>query len=272
MKWQLVPVRSTSTSLLLVVLAGIASAGAVPGKPLASRWYERREPVMGTELQLRIVLVDPAQHARAAQVADEALAECQRLEDLLSEWKPGSPLGKLNAHPVEGEVLPDEARTLLQRALLWSRRSNGAFDPTFASLWGLWRFDPGDAARIPSAEEAQRKAGLIDHRKVVIDPVTGRVRMTQPGMKLGLGGIAKGYAVDRVAGLLRRRGFANFFIKLGGELYLGGTRGDRPWIAAIQDPRDPAATLASLALADSAFTTSGDYEHFLIKEDRKSVV
>ncbi|MCC7381048.1 MAG: FAD:protein FMN transferase [Deltaproteobacteria bacterium] len=227
--------------------------------------FERSAPAMGTELVVRIALERRELEPKAAEAFAAALEEARRIEAALSEWRPESPLGRLNANPTAAVELPAEEFALLERSLGWSKATGGAFDPTFASLWGLWRFDPGDEARIPTASVARARAKLIDHRKVVLDPKRHTVRLGR-GMKIGLGGIAKGYAVDRIVALLRARGFANLFVKFGGELYLGGTRGDRPWTAGIQDPRDRSRYFASISLENSAFTTSGDYERFLIKD------
>ncbi len=222
---------------------------------------------MGTPLLIRVV-ADPAiPRTKVDRVVAEAEAEVQRLDDLLSEWKPGSPLQRLNDHPKGGPVVfPEPTFSLLERALGWSRRSGGAFDPSFASLWGLWRFDPGDAARIPTPEEARARARLIDYRKIHLDRATHTVRLEDPAMKIGLGGIAKGYAVDRIVARLRAAGLKNFFVQFGGELFLSGRRGDRPWIVGVADPRAKNRSFAVLAVENSAFTTSGDYEHFLIRD------
>lgn len=226
--------------------------------------YEHTAEIMTTRLVVKVALQDEGQRPAAVAAVEDVKDELRRLDDLLSEWKPESAFGRLNADPTRPVTLTPEALGLLERTLGWSRRTRGAFDPTFASLWGLWRFTPSEAPQIPSAAEAKARAALIDYTKVRIEGAT--VRLGAPGMKLGLGGIAKGYAVDRAVAILRGRGFAHFFIKLGGELYLAGTRGDRPWVAGVQDPRDPRSAFAVLALKDSAFTTSGDYERYLVKD------
>lgn len=262
---------SAPTRPVLAQPASPESATPVPIQPPREGWpvVEHLAPAMGTPLQIRLAL-DPSAPQDEAEIQATlaaAQAEVLRLDLLLSEWKPGSLLARLNADPAGGPVvLPEEAFALLQRALGWSKKSGGAFDPSFASLWGLWRFDPGDAARIPSRKEARALARLIDYRKILLDPKTRSVRLKDPAMKIGLGGIAKGYAVDRLVTLLRGRGFSNFFVKFGGELFLSGTRGDRPWVVGVADPRKKGRFFATLALENSAFTTSGDYEHFLIRD------
>ncbi len=226
--------------------------------------YQGRAPVMGTRLEVQLVLASEADRARADADFRAVVDEFARLEALLSEWKPESPIGRLNDAGGRAIELPAEVFGLLTRSLAWSAKTSGAFDVTFASLWGLWRFDPGDEARIPSPEEAKRRAIAIDYRHVVLDEKASTARITG-GSRIGLGGIAKGYAVSRAVAMLRARGWQNFFVKAGGELYLAGRKGDRPWIAGIRDPRSE-ADFAVLALENSAFTTSGDYEHFVMKD------
>ena len=228
--------------------------------------YDHTAEIMTTRLVVRIALDREEDRPRAQAAVRAVEQELLRLDRLLSEWKPESPFGRLGARPTAPQALPEEAYRLLERALTWSRRTQGAFDPTFASLWGLWRFSDADAARVPTEAQAKARAAKIDYKKVHLDPKRQAVWLEEAGMRLGLGGIAKGYAVDRVVDLLRKRGFANFFVKLGGELYLAGTRGDRPWVAGVQDPRDSEAHFAVLGLKDTAFTTSGDYERYLIKD------
>jgi len=222
---------------------------------------------MGTELQLRLRLPQDKQEAEAQAAFDEALAIATALDLSLSEWKPGSPMGRLNASKKGGPVVfPEQAFELLSRALAWSDKTGGSFDPSFASLWGLWRFDQGDEAKIPSPEVVRAKIKLINYKKIKLNKKEQSVRLMQAGMKIGLGGIAKGYTVDRVVERLRQLGFKDFFVKFGGELFLAGSHGERPWVVGVQDPRDPTRYFATLALSDLAFTTSGDYEHFLIKD------
>jgi thiamine biosynthesis lipoprotein len=96
------------------------------------------------------------------------------------------------------------------------------------------------------------------------------VRLEKPGMQLGLGGVAKGYAVDRGVALLRKRGFRNFFVQAGGDLYAAGRNGSRPWRVGIREPRGEAGEhFATVEVTDAAFSTSGDYERFFVVEGRR---
>ena len=106
--------------------------------------------------------------------------------------------------------------------------------------------------------------------KLEVDIAKSTAFLKQKGMRVHLGGIGKGYAVDRAAAILRGRGFNDFMIQSGGDLYVAGQRGDRPWRAGIQDPRGPeGSSFAAMDLTDSAFTTSGDYERFFMKDGRR---
>jgi thiamine biosynthesis lipoprotein len=191
------------------------------------------------------------------------LAEAGRVEHMMSEWKPGSALSKVNARAgVEAVEVPPELFGVLGRAMDVSVASGGAFDPSWAALWDLWRFDR--PPRVPSRDEVAARLPLVDYRGIVLDPVARSVFLRRKGMLLGLGGIAKGYSLDRGTALLRERGFHNFILDGGGQVYASGTRGARPWRVGIQDPRDQTSWFAVLELRNASLSTSGDYEHFFL--------
>jgi FAD:protein FMN transferase len=111
---------------------------------------------------------------------------------------------------------------------------------------------------------------LIDYRELEVNEQAGTVFIHRQGMIVNLGGIGKGYAVDRARDILVNRGFHDFMIQFGGDMYVGGKSGDRPWRLGIQDPRGAADKIfASVELSDRTFSTSGDYERFFIKDGRR---
>jgi thiamine biosynthesis lipoprotein len=191
---------------------------------------------------------------------------------MMSVWKPGSELLQLNAaagdHPIK--VSP-EMREILAAAIEVGDWTNGKFDVTFGALSGLWKFDAQNQDNsIPTSAEIARRVAFIDYHTVVIDPAAGTAFITRKGVSAHLGGIGKGYAVDRVASLLRGAGLRDFMIQFGGDLLLSGHRGDRPWRAAIRDPRGPVdKVFAALDLSDETFSTSGDYERFFVADGRR---
>jgi thiamine biosynthesis lipoprotein len=142
--------------------------------------------------------------------------------------------------------------------------TGGAFDITWAALWGLWDFRSPHPT-VPDSAEAARRAALVDYRKVEIDDAAGTVRLAAPGMKIGLGGIAKGYALDLAARALRTSGVTDFLILGGGQVYAGGRKNGRPWTVGIRDPRGAATDyFATVGVTDVSVSTSGDYESYFI--------
>ena len=223
---------------------------------------------MGSELRLTAWTADePA----AVGAFEEVFAEFDRLESLLSVWRAGSDVQRLNAaaglHPVP---VGTEVLDVLAAARQIGDWTAGKFDITFAALSDLWKFDHDQDNTIPSRDAIRARLPLIDYERVEFDPVAKTAFIQLPGMRIHLGGIGKGYAVDRAVTLLERRGLRDFMVQAGGDMYVAGRRGDRPWRLGIQDPRGPADSIfASLELTDATLSTSGDYERFFIKDGRR---
>ncbi|MGB8330777.1 MAG: FAD:protein FMN transferase, partial [Polyangiales bacterium] len=141
-----------------------------------------------------------------------------------------------------------------------SRWSRGAFDLSWAALWGLYDFRP-DSIRIPTPEEIKPRLGLIDYHEIRISKKYETVFLKKRGMALGTGAIAKGYALDHAGAILRGGGVDNYMIFGGGQVQVYGRREGRPWRVGIQHPRDPSSYFAALESTGASFSTSGDYEH-----------
>ena len=224
---------------------------------------------MGTELRLTAWTTDQTA-ARAA--FSEVFSEFDRLEDLMSVWRDGSDIVRLNAaagdHPVP--ISPD-VRDALLTANQVSEWTSGTFDVTFAALGDLWKFDTQNKDNtVPEPREVAKRLPLINYRDLQVDEKAGTAFLKRKGMRVNLGGIGKGYAVDRAVAILRRRGLQDFMIQAGGDLYVSGQRGDRPWRLGIRDPRGPADKIfAALDLSNGTFSTSGDYERFFMKDGRR---
>ncbi|HEX9188867.1 MAG TPA: FAD:protein FMN transferase, partial [Vicinamibacteria bacterium] len=197
-------------------------------------------------------------------VVAEALDEIGRLDRLLSHYRRDSPLSRLNREAASGPVFVEpELLELLSECLRWSRESDGAFDVTVGPLMKAWGFFR-DEGRVPSDPALTRALEDVGFRHVILDREAGTVRFDRPGMELDLGGIGKGYAVDRVVGLLRRRGVASALVNLGGSsVYgLGAPPGKDAWEVGIQDPADPGKTAQTVKLRDRALSVSGGYARF----------
>ncbi len=246
----------------------IAAACSRPPAP-AAHLVERTHDTMGTEIKVTAWTADDAR-AQAAFIS--VFGEFDRLDAMLSVWKQGSDILRLNAAAGDRPVpVSGETREVLRIAREVSDMTAGRFDVTFGALSGLWKFDHQDKDdTIPDRREVLKRLPLINYRDVVVDDQTGTAFLKRAGMRVNLGGIGKGYAVDRAVDILRRSGLKDFMIQAGGDLYVGGRRGDRPWRLGIRDPRGPAdKSFAMLDLTDGTFSTSGDYERFFIKDGRR---
>jgi thiamine biosynthesis lipoprotein len=224
---------------------------------------------MGTELKLTAWTAD---ESAAMDAFALVFREVERLESLLSHWREDSDVQRLNAAAGKHEVrLGTEIRDVLRTAAKISEWTGGKFDVTFGVMSGLWKFDyQNKDGTIPAHDEVVRRRKLINYRDLELDERSGTAFLRREGMVVSLGGIGKGYAVDRARDILRERGLRDFMIQFGGDMYVAGRQGDRPWRLGIQDPRAPANRIfAAVELSDSTFSTSGDYERFFIKDGRR---
>jgi FAD:protein FMN transferase len=245
----------------------LACGGAGDVAP-PSKLVERAALRMGSEVRLTAWVAD---EPGAISAFDEVFREFDRLDALMSVWRPGSDVERINDVAGKRPVLASaDVRAVLRDARQVSDWTAGKFDVTFGALSGLWRFDHDQNNRIPDAGDVRARLPLIDYKRIEIDDEAGTVFLMRPGMRIHLGGIGKGYAIDRAADLLRARGIRDFMIQSGGDLYVGGHRDDRPWRVAIRDPRGPVdRAVATLDLSDGTFSTSGDYERFFLNGGRR---
>lgn len=201
--------------------------------------------------------------------AERALDEIERVERLMSVRRPESDVGRVNAGCGEPVRVAAETFEVLEWSARISRLSAGAFDVTIEALNGLWRF--GDAVDgCPSCPDPVAVAERLAHvgwARVELDTARRTVRLP-PGSRIGLGGIAKGHAVDRAVRVLREEGFHDFILQAGGDLFASGRRPDgAPWAIGVRDPRAGGrAAFATAAVSDRALCTAGDYERFFMAE------
>ena len=197
-------------------------------------------------------------------VVGAALDELDRIDRLMSHYRRDSPLSRLNREAASGPVgVEPELLAFLDLCLRWSRESDGAFDVTVGPLMRAWGFFL-DEGRVPGKGELAAALEVVGYRHVVLDREAGTVQFDRPGVELDLGGIGKGYAVDRVVHLLRRQGIASALVNLGGSsVYgLGAPPGREAWEIGIQDPTNPAKTALAVTLRDRALSVSGGHARF----------
>jgi len=189
--------------------------------------------------------------------------EFERINQLMSPYIASSELSLLNREAANQPVLiSNELYLLLQQAEQLAKLSGGAFDISFASVG--FSYDYRQHLK-PSAAELTEQRSLINYQHIqLLD--NNHVMFARPGVKIDLGGIAKGYAVEQAIGLLAKAGIKHALVTAGGDTRLLGDKRGRPWIVAIKHPRKSDDIVAQLPLADSAISTSGDYERFFIED------
>lgn len=239
----------------------LAGAGRAPDHDI-----RRSRQVMGTIVTVTIWGDDDEAAARAiARVFDEF----DRIEALMTSWNDTSVVARINATAGTRQwaTVDPETFAVLRRALDISKLTHGAFDVTVGAFWDLWKFGTNQDGSIPTDEQIAQRVRLIGYRGVKLRPATRQVRLARRGMRITLGGIAKGYAVDRAVALLRAAGFDNFLVQAGGDLYVAGRKGDRNWMVGIRDPRGGRGEPFAIApIEDRTFSTSGDYERGFVKD------
>lgn len=228
----------------------------IPGVGHAE-WFQREEAIMGTRVAVELWSEDAGLATRAM---DAVMAEMRRTDELMSTYKPESQLSAVNAHAFERPVQVDpEIVDVVERSFDFSRMSDGAFDITYASVGYLYDFR---AHRRPTDVQVAAALAGVDYRQVAVDRKRNTIRFLRPGVRIDLGGIAKGYAVDRCIEILQGLGIEHAMVNAGGDTRLLGDRRGKPWIVGIRDPRSEGRMVTRLPLENEAISTSGDYERY----------
>lgn len=255
--------------------APTAAAGKPSTAPPAAQVPPRPEPrlhrlerrMMGT---VWAVTVAGGEEDAALATIARALDEVARLETVLSEWMPASEVSAVNrgAGRAPVKVGPD-LMTCMKASQEIARWSEGAFDVSWAALRDLWDFSANSRHLPPTEAQVRARLPLWNWRNIRVDEASSTVFLTQAGMQIGLGGIAKGYAADRAGAILLAAGFNDFLVFAGGQVLVHGKRGDRAWRVGIQHPRDPTQYFGYVEVTDGSVATSGDYEHSFFHDGRR---
>lgn len=193
-------------------------------------------------------------------------SEMQRIENLLSCEKDSSEISKINRasglHPVKVSY---ETLEILKRARTYCKKYNGVFDVTIGPLSDLWGFSSDKEIVLPKDKTIKKLDKLVNYKDLNINEKDTTVFLKKKGMLIDLGGIAKGYAIDRGSAVLKKWGIKNFILNAGGDIYVSGTKGKEIlWKVGIKHPRKTNDLVAEFNLKDYAIATSGDYERFKI--------
>ena len=237
----------------LFVFFSIILLSGCQDKPL----YTDKQVAMGTFCEV----ISPDKNS-----AKIVFAEIKRIENLLSKYYPESEISKLNK---SGKLIAGpETYYILKKSHEFWKLSGGAFDITVAPLLDLWGFTEKQCI-LPKKEQIKAALKLIGSEKIYFNDSNNMVEFTVPGMKVDLGAIAKGYALDCAINKLKESGVKSCLINLGGQIYCLGSRFGRPWRIAIRDPRAEGGTTEILDLTDKGVATSGDYEQYFIDNNKR---
>jgi thiamine biosynthesis lipoprotein len=261
----------------VLIMLSVAVVGCTPGngqnpttKPEEPqvRTIHRSDGAMGTLFEITLAVDKKAPFPKKA--FEEAFAEVHRIEKLMSVWKPESPLSKVNASAGKAAVpVPRELVDIVLEAKKISELSNGKFDISFAAMDGLWDFH-SKPPKLPRHQDILDRLPLIDYRSILVNEKNSTMMLNKDQMKIGLGAIAKGYGVDRVAAILKKHGLKDFIIFGGGDLVVSGKKGTRPWRVGVQDPRLRSRYFARFEPEGNlAIVTSGDYEKFFLLNEKR---
>jgi thiamine biosynthesis lipoprotein len=248
--------RRVIDSILLVLTLAFSAQ-------LKAEWYSQSAGIMGTNIYVEVWAETPVQGELALRAV---MAEMERINQLMSPYIDTSELSLINANAGQQPVvISDEMFELLDKSVNISELTKGAFDITFASVGYLYNYKQNqrpDEATIASLLAA------VNYKHIDLNKHNKTVAFTHDKVKIDLGGIAKGHAVDNSISLLERMGIMHGLVTAGGDTRLIGDRRGKPWIVGIRDPRDEEKQAVVMPLQDSAMSTSGDYERYF-EEDGK---
>lgn len=249
-------------ALFLALL--LAATGCVDSR---SKTMQKTERIMGTQVTVTVVAAD---RARGNAAIDAALAEVRRLDEMMSLYKGTSEINRVNSaagkHP---ETVSPEMIEVAEVAAQISELTGGAFDITIGPLVLLWQNRLREN-KTPADPELAVAAQRVGYKNIVINKQASTLFLRKPGMLLDFGGVAKGYAADKAAQVLRKHGIENGIVALAGDIRVMGRRPDNsPWRITVQHPREQGKTLAVLELSNKVVSTSGDYARFTIVQNKR---
>jgi FAD:protein FMN transferase len=250
MAMNFLPKKLTAASLAALLCAAA---------PAHADWVRRvTDGIMGTRITVELWSED---EAKAQAAIDAVLDEMRHIDDSMSTYKPTSEVSQVNARAADGPMhISKELFDLLVTAKEYSVITDGAFDITYASVGYMYDFRKHVR---PDEQQIDKALPAVDYRHVMLDAKNQTVQFSQKGVRIDLGGIAKGYSVDCGINVLKARGYTRAYVSAGGDSRIIGDRFGKPWMVGIRDPRKgEGEVITRIPLADAAISTSGDYERF----------
>ncbi len=241
--------------LSLLILVGCIGAQA-------QVQLHRAVTLMGSRFDITIVAVDSA---KANQSISEVVSEIDRIERLISDWKPDSQISEVNKNAGVKPVKVDrEVFELTQRSLYFSNLTKGAFDISYAAMDKIWRFD-GSMKQMPSDEEIKQSVANVGYQNVVLDSANCTIFLRKVGMKIGFGATGKGYAADKGRALMQAKGVKAGIVNASGDMSTWGSQlNGKPWLIGLTNPFAEEENISVLKLNTEAVVTSGSYEKFVM--------
>ena len=228
------------------------------------KWYEDNQGIMGTNIHVELWSDSTQQGEEAIQAV---MDEMQRINQLMSPYIPSSELSQLNSRASDTPVpVSKELFELIALSVELAKETDGAFDITFASVGYLYNYRENQK---PEQGQIEDLLKAINYRHIKFDLTEHSIFFAHPNVKIDLGGIAKGHAVDNGIEILKKRGIKHALVTAGGDTKLLGDRLGKPWMVGIRDPRNQDKQAVVLPLADTALSTSGDYERYFEQDGKR---
>lgn len=249
--------RSVWSLLFLLLLSYAASAQVV---------RTRDALLMGGRFDITIVAADSI---KAEQNIDTVIAEITRIENLISDWIPASQVSMVNSNAGIKPVKVDrELLELTEKAIAFSKQTNGAFDISFAAMEKIWRFD-GSMTTMPSKAAVKKAVANVGYKNIIINRDSSTIFLKKPGMKIGFGAIGEGYAADKCRDMMLAKGITAGIVNATGDIQAWGTQPDgQPWNIGVTDPFNRGDLLAVIPL-QGGVATSGNYEKYAMINNKR---
>ena len=230
--------------------------------------YKRTMKLMGNQFELTVIA-----HTIewANRMIDEGVREIQRIEKLLTTFSDDSETNLINRNAgIQPVSVSDETFMLIERSIKISSITQGAFDITYGSIdKRLWNFDQ-TMTSLPPAKKAKKMVRLINYKNIELDPLKKTVFLREKGMRIGFGGIGKGYAAEMAKEIMKEKGVTSGIVNASGDLTTWGMQPDgKPWTVGIVHPDFKCLPFSYMNISDMAVATSGNYEKYIMVDGKK---
>ena len=248
-----------SKLFILIVFIGLGTQ--------AQQIFKRDLGLMGCKFEITVVATSQKE---ADEYIDLAVGEIQRIEELISSWKPTSQTSAINKNAgIKPVKVDDELFQLIKRSIDISAITDGAFDISFAAIDKIWVFN-GQEAQKPNPVDISNSVEAIGFKNIHLDEKNSTVFLTKKGMKIGFGAIGKGYAADKAKNILINKGVAGGIINASGDMNTWGVQPNgSAWKIAITNPLYTSKNYGLFELVDNAVVTSGNYEKYLLIDGKR---